>query len=91
MRRYDMPLIDPPEAFVANAEIDHAEAVAIEAGCPTTSCPNLNVCEVCGDYICPDHTRDATTCVDVGDHHDGCVDNCQACVNERALELAGGV
>lgn len=86
-----MPLIDPPEAYITDAQIDHAEAVQIEAGCPNTRCTDLNTCSCCGRFICPDHTADATQCVDIGDHHDECVSDCTACADVRALELVGGL
>jgi methionine aminopeptidase len=87
--RYDMPLPHPAEPSAAAEDYDNA--VQAEAGCPDTTCADLNTCSACGRYICPDHTPDATTCVDIGDHHDGCLADCQSCADVRALELVGGL
>ncbi len=92
MARYDMPLIDPPEAFVTAAHIDAAEDFAIlvqrEAGCPTATCPDLTQCE-CGGMVCPRHTPAAADCVtDAGVHHQRCVDGCEDCARERQLDAA---
>lgn len=86
--RYDMPLIDPPEAYITHAQEDYAVAVAIEAGCPDTHCRDLNTCTACGEFVCPDHSTDSVECVDIGDHHDRCVKDCTACADVRAREMA---
>lgn len=94
-----MFLIDPPEAFITDAEIDHAEAIHEEAGCPRPSdCTDiLNTCVGCGKYVCPDHSPDAVECVEVGDHHATCQSDCDDCAasyardwaDERARALTG--
>ena len=61
-----------------------------QADCPDATCPDTLVCQPCGQFVCPEHTRDSIDCVDLGTHHEGCEHDCPDCTAARAQDHQEG-
>lgn len=58
------------------------------SGCTNFDCEYLTICDLCGQFVCAEHTEDVVDCPDGPTHHADCADQCTFCSLARAEDAA---